>query len=59
MLGFIKKAYLEDDCRHFFNIMFDCSDKTPRFYIGKVTSYVINKVYGMVEEAENKDSLAL
>lgn len=49
LLRFIKKAYLEDECRHFFSIMFDCSDKTPRFYIGKLTAFIINKAYSMVE----------
>lgn len=59
LLGFIEKAYLNDDCKHFFNIMLDCGDKTSRYYIGKITSFVVNKIYSMYEEAENKDAVNL
>jgi len=33
----LKTSYLEDDCQHFMTIMFLCTDKTSRFYIGKFT----------------------
>jgi hypothetical protein len=51
--GFIETYYLDDQCKHFLNIMFDCSDKTSRFYSGRLTTIVINKAYQVV-----KDSLA-
>jgi hypothetical protein len=34
--------------------MFQCTDKTSRFYIGKLTSVVINKVYNIYQEALDK-----
>jgi len=54
MLEFMKSAYLEDGFVNFFNIMFDCSDKTSRFYIGRVTSILINKIYHLYQDAVDK-----
>jgi hypothetical protein len=50
----IKHSYIEDDCSHFLNIMFQCTDKTSRFYIGRLTSMLINKVYSVYREALDK-----
>lgn len=49
LLDFINEAYLNDNCAHFFNIMFYCPDKTSRYYIGKMTSALINKVFSIYE----------
>lgn len=53
---FIEDTYLQDNCLEFFNIMFNCTDKTSRFYIGRMTSTVINKAFSLCSEAKNKDS---
>ncbi len=42
---FLQQAYLEDDCAHFLKIMFDCTDKTSRFYTGRLTSVMVNRIY--------------
>jgi hypothetical protein len=54
IMEFIKSAYLEDNCEHLMNIMFTCSDKTTRFYIGRLTTLVINKVYLIYKESMDK-----
>jgi hypothetical protein len=41
--------------------MFNCPDKTSRYYIGKMTSNIINKVFQIYKEAptESKDNIHL
>ena len=51
ILEFLKEYYLGDGLQHFMNIMFQCTDKTSRFYIGKLTSVVINKIYNIYQDA--------
>lgn len=47
LLDFLNEAYLNDNCSHFFSIMLNCPDKTSRYYIGKMTTNVINKVFSL------------
>ena len=47
IMEFVKEYYLGDGCQNFFNIMFQCTDKTSRMYIGKLTSVVVNKIYNL------------
>jgi hypothetical protein len=49
-MQFIQIAYLEDDCGHFLKVMFDCTDKTSRFYIGKLTSIMLNRIYTIYQD---------
>ena len=35
--------------------MFECTDKTSRYYIGKLTALIINKVYQIYHDCENKE----
>ena len=56
LLEFINEAYLKDNCRSFLNIMFNCPDKTSRYYIGKLTSSVINRVFTIYSESLNKEA---
>jgi len=39
--------------------MFECTDKTSRYYLGRFTAYVINKIYQIYDEAENKEAESL
>jgi hypothetical protein len=55
ILEFLKEYYLADGCQHFLNIMFQCTDKTSRFYIGKLTSNIINKIYGIYQDCLDKE----
>lgn len=50
----IETFYLADGCKHFLNIMFDCSDKTSRVYIGKLTSNLINKANQVYQDCLEK-----
>lgn len=50
LLEFINDWYTEEDFKHFLNIMFDCPDKTSRFYTGKLTGILINKVYQVYQD---------
>lgn len=56
ILEFLNKGYLDDNCQAFFNLMFNCPDKTSRFYIGKMTSTLINKIYYIYQNATVKDA---
>jgi len=50
-MEYINDALLDDKCQNFFNIMFNCPDKTSRYYIGKMTSAIINKAFSIYQEA--------
>jgi len=55
LIAFIKKHYLADHCEYFFDIMFNCVDKSARFYAAKSTSNLINKafkIWGICSEDE-------
>ena len=56
LLEFVNNAYLNDNCQRFFNIMFTCTDKTSRYYIGRMTSTLINKVFSIYGSAEDKEA---
>lgn len=47
LLEFMVTTYLQDGCKHFLSIMFDCPDKTSRFYCGKLTAILLNKVFAI------------
>ena len=51
LMEYINDALLDDKCQNFFNIMFNCPDKTSRYYIGKMTSAIINKAFSIYQEA--------
>jgi hypothetical protein len=36
--------------------MFNCTDKTSRFYMGRLTTAIINKVFNIYEKAEDKEN---
>ena len=36
--------------------MFNCTDKTSRYYIGRLTALVINKAFKIYEDVEDKDA---
>ena len=52
----LKTSYMEDECQHLMTIMFLCTDKTSRFYIGKFTTIVINKIYQIYSDTAKKDN---
>ena len=54
LLEFLDRCFLNDNCQHFYKIMFDCGDKTSRFYIGKITAFVLNKAFQLYDESDNK-----
>jgi hypothetical protein len=45
LLDFIRKFYLADGCKNFFDLMFLCSDIGVRMQIGKLTAKVINRAF--------------
>ena len=47
---FLEQVYLADDCQHFLKIMFDCTDKTTRFYAGRLTSILLNRIYTIYQD---------
>jgi len=45
---------LEDNLLGFITIMFNCTDKTSRFYIGRFTTLVLNKAFAILEDCEKR-----
>ncbi|CDW89068.1 ubiquitin carboxyl-terminal hydrolase family protein [Stylonychia lemnae] len=59
LLKFLKKALVKDNCEQFYKVMFECTDKTSRYYLGKFIAYLMNKIYQIYDEAENKEAESL
>lgn len=56
---FLETAYFEDVLNHFMKVALECTDKSSRYYVCKLTTVIINKVYRLWDEAENKEHEAL
>lgn len=53
LVDFIKKHYLEDGCKNFFELMFVCSDSSTRMYIARLTAKLVNRcfvIHGLCSE---------
>ncbi len=50
----LKTSYIEDNCQHFLTIMLFCTDKTSRFYSGRFTSILFNKIYQIYSDTIKK-----
>lgn len=58
LVDFIKKYYLADGCKNFFELMFICGDIGARMQIAKLTAKVINRsfvIFGICSENKDKD----
>jgi len=58
IVNFIKKHYLQDNCKAFFELMFICGDQLARQYIAKFTAKIINRgfqIWGVLSQGEFKD----
>lgn len=45
LINFLIEVYLNDRLLNFYSIMFTCGDKTSKFYVGKITSSLLKKVF--------------
>jgi hypothetical protein len=54
LMEFLKDYYLGDGCKHFLAVMLDCPDKTSRFYIGRLTSILLNKIFLIYQDSLDK-----
>lgn len=52
--AFMVDHYFADDFKHFLDIMFDCSDKTSRFYIGRLTSIIVYRAVQIYQDCLEK-----
>lgn len=56
---FLELAFFSDSISHFMKVALECTDKSSRYYVCKLTTVIVNKVYRLWDEAENKDTEAL
>jgi len=54
LVPFARETFLEDKGQSFFEIMFSCTDKSARFYLAKFTSGLVNRLFKIYDETDDK-----